>query len=239
MPIRAITFDWWGTLFRDAEGQPRQKLRVMAFAKTAGVTPEAVDAALRPVWKAFERSHREHQTTLSATDAVWMTAKELGVSLTDEQAADLAELFAGAVLRYAPVPVDNALEAVRAASARVPVGIISDTGVSPGRMLRQLLDRHGFTPYFKAMTWSDELNGMAKPRAANFECTARALGVQPCDLLHIGDLRYTDIVGANGVGAKSALFTGVSQFPEIREPKSDYEFPSWAQFIEMLPALMQ
>lgn len=239
MNISAITFDWWGTLFRDAEGLLRQKLRVDAFAKAAAVTPEAVDAALRPVWKAFDRSHRENQRTLTATDAVVMTAKRLGVSLMRQQMDDLAELFASAVLQYAPVPVDNALDAVKAAAARVPVGIISDTGVSPGRMLRRLLDLHGFTPYFQAMTWSDELDGMAKPSAVNFERTAQILGVPTRGLLHIGDLRYTDIAGANGVGAKSALFTGVSQYPEIKEPKPDYEFQSWAQFIEMLPTLMQ
>jgi len=236
MPIRAITFDFWSTLFRDANSEPRQQIRIDALARAAGVSTEKASSALQPVWSEFYRSHIEDQRTLTPQDAARIAGANLGAVIEEPVLSQLAEVFATAILVHSPEPIENALEAVRAAAEVRPAGLISDTGVSPGSSLRQLLDRHHFTPFFRSMTYSDEV-GVSKPRSPMFETAARSLGVAPDELLHIGDLERTDIAGAKGVGARAVLFAG--EHPEsLNHTQADYVFTAWSDFIKRLPALL-
>ncbi len=235
MAIRAITFDFWGTLFRDAKGAARQQRRVEAFAKATGLPVDTVAEALQLTWAEFARCHREEQRTLDALDAINITANTLGITIAEEIAHELASVFATAILAHAPEPIDGALDAVRAAAAVASVGIVSDTGISPGASLRTLLERRGFLDYFAVLNFSDELR-VAKPQAAMFEAAARAFDVVSSELLHIGDLEYTDIAGAKAFGAQAALFTGYNA-RYLDSTQADHVFTSWQAFMDVLPAL--
>lgn len=236
MPIRAITFDYWNTLFRDANSAARQDIRISAVAKMTGVPEKDVAGALKTVWAEFGRCHEREQRTMTPHDAVRMTGEELNIRIDAPVAETLARVFATAVVVYSPVPIKDALDAVKAAAELMPVGLISDTGVSPGSSLQYIMDRHGFTAHFAALTFSDEV-GVAKPQAPMFEITAKKIGVKPDELLHIGDLEYTDIAGAQALGGKAGLFTGVNS-AHAENTKADYVFNSWREFIELLPKLV-
>jgi putative hydrolase of the HAD superfamily len=233
--IRAITFDWWCTLFRDAAGEERMALRAGALADAAGVSRERAEDALHAVARAFHAHHVEHQVTLRPSDAVRIACGVLESRLDDATAADLADRFATAILAHSPVPIEGALEAVEAAAARFPVGVISDSGLSPGASLRKLLDRHGFTPHFAVLIFSDEA-GVSKPQPKVYHQAAAALGVEPYQLLHIGDLERTDVLGAHQVGARAALFAGDNR-RHIDDTRADYVLHNWAEFMELLPEL--
>ena len=235
MPVRAITFDFWGTLFRDARSEARQRLRLEAVMRAAGVSEEAARNALQETFREFYRAHLEDQRTLRPEDGVRMTFKRLGALLHPDVADELTHLFATAILEYPPDPIDYALDAVRAAAQRYPVGLISDTGISPGASLRVLMERHQFMEHFVALTFSDEV-GVAKPQPKMFARTAKALGVAPEELFHIGDLEPTDIVGARNVGAKAALFAGVND-RFLGSTQADHTFTDWREFIALLPEI--
>ena len=210
MTIRAITFDFWGTLFQDTGSTPRKAIRQEALARMARVPEEEAGKALEASYADFLRLHLEEQRTRTPEDAVDFVCERLGVALPAADVAALAKVFAEAILEYPPTPIEGALDAVRAAAERVPVGLISDTGISPASSLRVLLDREGFTPYLGALSFSDEV-GVAKPQAPMFERTAAVLGVAPSELLHIGDLEPTDITGVRAMGGVGALFVAVNQ----------------------------
>ena len=233
---RAITFDFWMTLFQDASGPLRQEMRIKAFMAAAG-TPEDETRAAFELWPPiFLETHINEQRTLTPRDAVNIACRELKVTLAEDVVQSLAHGFATAILDHPPVPIEGALEAVTKAAERFPIGIISDTGISPGTSLRVILDRHGFTGHFGALTFSDEV-GVAKPQRPMFERTATALGVEPGEILHIGDLEPTDIVGIQGVGGIAGLFTGVND--RFREgTKAEYVFGHWSEFLEALPELV-
>jgi putative hydrolase of the HAD superfamily len=233
---RAITFDFWLTLFQNTQGSVRQELRIEAFMKAAG-TPEEETRRAFEVWpRVFYETHIGEQRTLTPRDAVRIVCDELAISLPMETAEELAETFAAAILHYPPEPIEGALEAVRRAAERVPVGLISDTAISPGSSLRVIMDRNGFTPYFGALTFSDEV-GVSKPQRPMFERTAGGLGVTTDALLHIGDLEPTDIAGAQAVGGVAALFTGAND--RYREnTRADHVFDDWAAFLDRLPDLV-
>lgn len=235
MAVRAITFDYWGTLFRDTGSDERQQMRLEAFVKATGANPEEAAAAMRLTFQEFQRSHIEDQRTLTPMDAVRLTCDTLRVSVGPREAELVAEVFATAILKYPPVPIEGALEAVAAAAQRVPIGLISDTGVSPGSSLRQIMDVEGFTGYFGTLTFSDEV-GVAKPQAPMFEQTARILNVTPSELLHIGDLQPTDILGVQQLGGQGALFAGVNtRF--VGKTTAEYTFAHWQEFIRLIPEL--
>lgn len=236
MTIRAITFDFWGTLFQDAHGEERHQLRVNAVVAATGAEAADANRALRETMTYFLQQHIATQHTLTPMDAVEMVGKALRVTLAPEVADRLANIFADVILEHPPIPIVDALEAVQKAAARVPIAIISDTGFSPGRNLRVLMEREGFKPHFTATTFSDEM-GVAKPQLPMFEKTAEHLGVAAHELLHIGDLEPTDIVGAHQAGGKGGLFTGVND-SFAASTKADYIFTNWRSFIELLPELV-
>lgn len=232
MPVRAVTFDFWFTLFREANGQPRQRTRAEALARITRVGVEEAEAALNEIAAHFRRYHLENQRTLGPHDAVHMVATHFGLDFDQSTAHRLATAFAEAVLPYPPEPIEGALEAVRLAAQYGPVGIISDTGMSPGRYLRQLLDRFGFSPYIACSVFSDEV-GVSKPQRQVFEVCARKMGVEPNELFHIGDTEQTDIVGAHTVGARSCLFTGAVDVDATRTA-ADYVIKDWRDFPRVL-----
>ncbi len=236
MSVCAISFDFWRTLFRDANGVERQALRIKALIEATGLPEPRLNEALRVTWGRFNQHHVERQQTLGPDDAVRITLEQLGIDLPAATRESLAEAFATAILDYPPEPIEGALEAVQAAAARVPVGVISDSGVSPGSCLRVLLKRGGFLPFITALAFSDEV-GVAKPQRPMFEACAQGLGVPLSGLLHIGDLETTDIAGARAVGARAALFTGDT--PGVStDTLAHYTFSRWSDFITALPDIL-
>ena len=117
MPVLAVTFDFWCTLFRDAHGEARQQIRIDAFADATGVAKDEADEALGVAWAEFERVHREEQRTLRPEDAVHIAADALGVVVDPSVVPDLADVFATAILVHSAEPVEGALEAVQATAA--------------------------------------------------------------------------------------------------------------------------
>ncbi len=236
MAIRAVTFDFWMTLFEETNRAERHQVRVDGFCAATGADPKATDAALNEAHAEFFRIHAREQRTLAPGDAVQMVCDALDLQLEPGRFEDMATLFGTAIFDCPPTPIAGALEAVRETAARVPIGLISDSGMSPGTSLRKLLDRHGFTPYFTTLTFSDEV-GVAKPQAEMFTRTASSLAVAPEELLHLGDLEPTDIVGIQAVGGTGALFAGAND-RFAKTTTAAHVFGRWSAYLDALPTLL-
>ncbi|MCX8064616.1 MAG: HAD family hydrolase [Candidatus Hydrogenedentes bacterium] len=230
--IKAITFDFWGTLFKDAFGKERQEYRAKAISNIlrGAVSLEEAKEALSIAAKEFARCHIEEQRTLNPEDAVDIVSLHLGVEFSKSQFDFLVEEFATAILVYQPEPIEGAIDAVKLAYENFPVALISDTGISPGRSLQKLLDEYEFSQYFSFCCYSDEV-GVSKPRPIMFELTAEKLNVRPENILHIGDLEPTDIKGIKEVGGYGGLFVGVND-KYRNDTRADFIFQSWYEFIE-------
>ena len=236
MAIRAITFDFWMTLFEEHNRKERHEVRVDAFCRATGAEPEATSAALKAAHDHFFQIHATEQRTLCPADAVRMVCESLDIELEGTAFDEMAEVFGTAIFEYPPIPVAGALEAIQEAARRVPIAIISDSGMSPGTSLRALLDKNGFTPYLQALTFSDEV-GVAKPQAPMFERTAAALNVAPHELFHLGDLEPTDIKGVQAVGGQAGLFAGAND-RFAATTRAEHTFYRWDEFVKVLPTLL-
>ena len=84
----------------------------------------------------------------------------------------------------------------------IDVGLISNTGMTPGYTFRRYMEQVGILEYFDVLAFSDELR-LAKPSTEIFLHTARELGAQPQWVVHVGDHYLNDVVGAAKAGMKT------------------------------------
>jgi FMN hydrolase / 5-amino-6-(5-phospho-D-ribitylamino)uracil phosphatase len=89
---------------------------------------------------------------------------------------------------------DDALPALKAMFARYPLVSLSNGNAQ--------LDLVGLAAYFKAAISAKEF-GHSKPDSRIFVAAARAVGVQPHEVLHIGDDAALDAQGALNVGMQA------------------------------------
>ena len=92
------------------------------------------------------------------------------------------------------------------------LGIVSNTGRTPGLILRRVLERHGLLGHFAVISYSDEI-GVRKPDAEIFQATLARAGVPPGQAVHIGDNPDADVVGARAIGMRAAHYTAGHRAP--------------------------
>lgn len=211
--LRAITFDFWGTLM-DAQHSSRASQRIAYLCeRLPGFDREEV-----------RRAYQESQTELAQVAAMglsWtaasmlsLTLDALSTSLSPHDYSETLRFWEEVMLAEPPRPLEGAREVLRTLHARdLVIGLISDTGLSPGRVLRRLLQREGILGLFDHCTFSNE-TGVTKRRPQAFLLTLKALGVAPNRALHVGDLPETDIRGAQRVGMRAALLLQNTQHHE-------------------------
>ncbi len=236
--LHAVTFDFWGTLYQNAYARDeRLHLLEKVLARHSQPRPwTALEAAYRHAWSVWERTWREEQRSITVEHWLREMLAFLKVALSDETLAGLCRPIEEILLRGdAPRPVPGVAEVLPRLSRRYRLGLISDTGLTPGRVLREILHRDGLLPHFRALTFSDE-TGAAKPRPEQFLRTLNILEARPEEAAHIGDLPETDIAGAQAIGMKAVLFLGVSHRQDGR-PLADAVFEKYSEIEKVLKNL--
>ena len=114
-----------------------------------------------------------------------------------------------------PDLIDGCAEALSLLSQRYKLAIVSDAIVTPGRRLRDLLEKHHVKQYFSGFAFSDEV-GRSKPHRAMFATAAEQLGVKIEQMVHIGDRDHNDIQGPHALGMKAVLFTATRDVDKDR-----------------------
>jgi putative hydrolase of the HAD superfamily len=208
---RAVTFDCWNTLLCEEDWREAHRRRTDALlhaARETGSLVEPEQAAL-----AFDRAWQRHidlweqGVASGARDVAGWAMHELAALGHGATFELLVAHFEHASHSSRVVPVDGAVETVeRLAAAGVPCALVCDTGLTPGRVVREHLARLGMIPGLRAQLFSDEV-GVPKPSAKIFGAALDALGVAAAGAVHVGDLRRTDVAGARAFGMASIRLT--------------------------------
>jgi putative hydrolase of the HAD superfamily len=216
--IRLVTFDFWDTLVVDSP----ENLRAQRGLRVEAIRRALHDAGARVSEVEAEEIHE--RSGLVLTERFWsgnrdpspaeqlrivLDTREPGTAarLSPEEFASALEAYISPVLAHPPDLSSGSARAVRELAARgVRVGIVSNTGRTPGVILRRVLERHGLLRYFGPIAYSDEV-GVRKPDALIFRVTLAAAGIEPVEALHIGDNPDADVVGARGIGMRAAHYT--------------------------------
>jgi len=200
----AVTFDCWNTLIVEEDWQTAHGLRVAALgdaAREVGVdaTPSAVADAFDRAWERHMALWRGGIASGAAQVAQWGLSL-LGAEAEGPPLSHLVTQFEEASHSSRLVALEGAFETLCQLDANgVGQALICDSGLTPGRVIRQHLERLGLLRFLKAQVFSDEV-GVPKPSPRIFRCALYALSSAPAQSVHVGDLRRTDVAGARGVG---------------------------------------
>ena len=131
----------------------------------------------------------------------------LALRLAEDTIQEIVVAYADAFFVHPPVPHTEAVAVLQGVkSMGLRVGLISNTGMTPGTTFRQYLAQQGMLEYFDALTFSDEVK-LAKPGREIFLLTLQALDASPAQAVHVGDHMQNDVVGAKGCGLKTVWIT--------------------------------
>ena len=237
--LKAITFDFWNTLYKAAPYAfaLRRKFLFEVFARHhIEVTVEQVDEAEGVAFHTWNRIWREECRTPPAADWVRWMLDELLITLPTPDFQALADYFDRSLLEANPGPalIDGAAETVRRLAGRYRLGVISDSGLSTGKTLRQFLKRDGLLDCFICTTFSDEI-GVSKPHARIFQLALEQLQTRPQEAVHLGDLIHSDIAGAKALGMY-AVRLAANYDDRNRAVEPDAVVESYAEFEAWLNA---
>jgi FMN phosphatase YigB (HAD superfamily) len=216
--IKAITFDLWDTIYRDEEKgdeeRKNQRLRLIQVAiKEAGYSfdDEKIQEAVVIV---AEKSHKiwyEKHKTPTAQERLDMIMSHLRIEMDNETIKKLAISIEDVGYEIPPPLFEKSKYVLDSLAKRFPLALISDTGQTSGRVLREVLKRDGLLSYFKVLTFSDEI-GVSKPSEKIFYSTLNALGISASEAVHVGDNLKKDVEGALLVGMQAIHINSGNEF---------------------------
>lgn len=217
MGLRAVTLDYWDTIYTGAPAPARGALRQAAIRRLFATFDRAVpDEEFITLYKAAgaeaERWWREEQRGYTTQERIrWLLAR-----VQVERPADCAHIAAAeravddALLAHPAPLVPGAGDGLARLASVYTLGIVSDTGFASGKAQDRLLAQDQLLSLFKATVYSMDV-GHAKPRPEPFAAALRALGTAPAETLHVGDNERTDIRGALAAGLRAVRVDFVRQ----------------------------
>ena len=213
MAIKAITFDFWSTLYQPQKidyRQRQQRLKeTLEQHSHQAFELERFQAAVRVARDAWNQAWVADYRTMGAEEWLGIILAELNTSLAPDSLTEIQTGLEQSVLNELPTLAPEAQTTLAALSSHYRLAIISDTGLIPGQVLRQILAQDNLLDYFLHLTFSDEL-GHSKPHPNAFLSTLKGLGAAPQQAVHVGDLLRTDIAGAQRVGMRGVQYVGLN-----------------------------
>jgi putative hydrolase of the HAD superfamily len=232
----AVTFDCWSTLLYEPEPLRSFEPRVQAVARAAKNAGKSVDdetarLALDSAWGRHSVRWNDGQGSTAHDIAVW-ALEALDIRET-EVALDLGAALGEVSLGSNVLALDGARDALaRLNSIGIRTALICDTGFTPGRIIRVLLERVGLLEHLEVCIFSDEV-GVPKPHRRMFEAALVPLEVCPKNAVHVGDLRRTDIAGARAAGMRAVRLRWHYD-DDSEHPEADAVADSHAHLLEIL-----
>ena len=237
--LKAVTFDLWGTLITEKpEGTRWTKAerirRIDEVLRSEQITmdPEAIGHAYATVGERLVVLWETLRDIGARAQVEWLLdIVQIGKSAprSESMMERLVEAYTHPILLELPVLIDGASDVLATLDARgLRLALICNTGRTPGKILRIILERLNLSKHLSVQIFSDEF-GLRKPRPEIFEHTLAALGVKQQEALHVGDTLASDITGALALGMRAVHFC---------HARGADPYPAEGQTISSLPELL-
>jgi len=152
--------------------------------------------------------------------------------MSDVETKDIVRNLENTMLSNPPSLKPNVKKTLESLAPKYKIGLISDTGITPGRILKQGLEHHEILQFFDTLIFSDEI-GVYKPHTLPFQTALKNLAV-PAELsIHIGDLIDTDIVGAKNCNMR-AIWIRSELSSTISSIEADYVVKDLYEIVEII-----
>jgi HAD superfamily hydrolase (TIGR01549 family) len=233
--VKAVTFDLWNTILYEKDyGDCRidlltQTLNREGFSRDRHMVEVEYSSTIDFFFEVWMKERR-HMPVAKLTEFV---LHRLDVCLPAEVKNRLVKGFEEVILNDPPLLVENAERVLKSLHNKYAIGLISDSGVTPGRHLRRVLNDHKVLQYFRCTIFSDEV-GYHKPHPTIFRKAIEKLQVKPSDIMHVGDLLESDVTGAKAIGMKTIWLNNGENKRQTKEISPDYEIKSLSELLEIL-----
>jgi HAD superfamily hydrolase (TIGR01509 family) len=174
---------------------------VTVSAEQVGSAMKQVAGRLLEIWEVNDDASHVEQLELLV-----QKVSDGSLTLKNEWTNKLSEAYVSPFFEIPPClnpDAESVLEALSESGRRI--GLICNTGFTPGFALRQFLDSVRVLDYFDFLAFSDEI-GFRKPDARMFHLAARKLKVEPYEAVHVGDNLRLDVWGGMNAGFKTILY---------------------------------
>lgn len=242
MKLQLITIDFWNTLFDSSNGVKRNSVRQHVFVGEilkldVKVSQEDFQKSIQASWEYFNNIWMNEQRTPETYETIEYLWNYLKLPHNVDSIKELARAFSESILEYPPNPMENVASVLaELKDAGYKIGLISDTGFTPGAILKKVIANEGILGYFDSFSFSDE-TGVSKPNEKAYTKILNELNIKPENALHIGDIEKTDVIGAKSIGMKAIRFSGDETAtlnkgnPKIT--KADGEISNWSEFMDV------
>ena len=217
--IKAVTFDFWETLFgflSPQELEEVRRIRVEAFSRILKLPPQEVEQAFYQVVTEMNQEREASGLEVPLDEVIRRTVVRLG---KEGAPLDLLEdVYVKAVFERLPGPMPGAMEVLEKLREKdTKLAIISNT--IHGQIERALLRHYQVHDKFKVLLFSSEVR-YRKPRPEIFRMALYHMGVRPQETLHVGDTPGADVLGALKVGMGAVHYDpeGKGYPPELPKP---------------------
>jgi putative hydrolase of the HAD superfamily len=207
--LRALTFDYWDTLYEGGALPERVALRRTAVGALLGAYGRALpEEQLRQLYedsgREAERWWSEEHRGYTTNDRLRWILERASVAPREgcEHVAAAADAVDNALLMLPPAMLAGAWQMLRTLQRHFTLAVISDTGFASGRAQDRLLEKDAARDFFSATIYSMDV-GHAKPRPEIFATAVETLGVPASEILHVGDNERTDVRGALAAGFRA------------------------------------
>lgn len=225
--IRFVYFDLDDTLLDHQLAQHRALSDLHGMMPALGsVSLQRVHSTYREVngrvWREYASGDRTKEGTRSGRFALLFEALEieadpiLAADRYLEAYADHWELH------------DGALEVFERVTLRYRTGVLTNGFAEAQRA--KLARFPELTASFSAIVISEE-EGVLKPHPALFRIATARAGVDPAEILYVGDSLHSDVVGGLNAGWQVAWFT---DGPEVAGEPQVFRFSEWGALAELL-----
>jgi putative hydrolase of the HAD superfamily len=213
--VKAVTFDLWETLLFERNGdsnrrsQARYSLVTEALSKLGvHVSREQVQSAMKQVIDSLLEiwDRNDDVSHVEQLEALVRFVSNGSLSLKREWVEALSSAYVSAFFEIPPCLNPDAKCLLKdLAEGDKRIGLICNTGITPGFALRRFLKSEGVLERFDFLAFSDEI-GFRKQDRRIFHLVARKLKTDPCNIVHVGDNLKIDVLGAKASGFKAIYF---------------------------------
>ena len=218
--IRAVFFDWFGTLAR--YDPPREVAESRALAGLGfNVPPEKIGPALAMADRQYfeentrlsmRKRSRDEQTRLYAR-LQQNVLESIGIDLSRHP--DIVGKMLATMQEYTRTArfalYDDVMPAVQTLKKHnLILGLLTNMDQDMAPLSRSL----GIEGYIDFVVTSGEA-GEDKPAPAIFLAALKKAAVTPAEAVHVGDQYAVDVIGARGVGIKALLVDRDDTSPEV------------------------
>lgn len=236
--MKAATFDLWNTIISDKNYTDQ---RVKCLANT--LRQLNISRSYDEIREAYITSHRyahkiwreENYRYLPADERLNHILEGLSAKLTEDLRRRVLKESEEFAIADPPPLIEGVRETLEFLSPKYKMGMICDTGLTPGRVLRRVLAGHQILRFFDVTVFSDEI-GYNKPHQIIFETALKKLEAKPSEAIHVGDLLHTDIAGAKAIGMKTVWFNREGT-ANSGPHKPDYKIKTFPELISILKGI--